>query len=279
MVGLDDVVEIFHLSVVGVGGALSRFLQLPNGLAQHPAWSVLMTKGFSHALQARNALPGDLLAALAFRVCDRWKSMVSPRLLTARYRYAHFPLTLMHVSSTRQDRDRLPGRQCQRSRLSISGAQACTQRWMVVWYTETPRSSSVSSRSRQLTPYLQHHRTAQRMISPRKCRHLKSWVMGASPRAHMSGHHVVPRHFPQHGGRMHPKIDRDPMAKAECARQLRLTVAGRAAREAVRGKAQRLHLFCNSAELLRISVTVGENTRDFSRLPNHGPIRPRLRAA
>ena len=35
---------------------------------------------------------------------------------------------------------------------------------------------------------------------------------------------------------MHPRFDRDPMAKAECARQLRLTVAGRAAREAVRGK-------------------------------------------
>ncbi len=38
---------------------------------------------------------------------------------------------------------------------------------------------------------------AQRMISPRKCRHLKSWVMGASPKAHMSGHHVVPRHWPE----------------------------------------------------------------------------------
>ena len=46
---------------------------------------------------------------------------------------------------------------------------------------------------------------------------------------------------------MHPKFDRDPMAKAECARQPRLTVAGRAAREAVRRKAQRLHIFCNSA--------------------------------
>jgi len=46
---------------------------------------------------------------------------------------------------------------------------------------------------------------------------------------------------------MHPKFDRDPMAKAECARQLRLTVAGRPAREAVRTKAQRLRIFCNSA--------------------------------
>ena len=27
-------------------------------------------------------------------------------------------------------------------------------------------------------PYRQYHRTAHRMISPRKCRHLKSWVMG-----------------------------------------------------------------------------------------------------
>ena len=46
---------------------------------------------------------------------------------------------------------------------------------------------------------------------------------------------------------MHPEFDRDPMAKAEWARQLRLTVAGRAAREAVRGKARRLRTFCNSA--------------------------------
>ena len=84
----------------------------------------------------------------------------------------------------------------------------------------------------------------------RKCRHLKSWVMGASPRVHMSGHHVVPRHFPQYGGRMHPKFDRDTMAEAECACQLRLTVAGRAAREAVRGEAQRLHIFCNFAMAL-----------------------------
>ena len=46
---------------------------------------------------------------------------------------------------------------------------------------------------------------------------------------------------------MHPKINRNPTAKVRCARQLLLTVAGRAAREAVRGKAQRLHIFCNSA--------------------------------
>ncbi len=164
-------------------------------------------------------------------------------------RYARFPLTLNHVSSTRQDREGLPGRRCRRRRLSIIGAQACTRRQMVAWSTETPRSSSISSRSRQLTPYRPSHRAARRMVSPRNCRHVKSWVMGGSPNARMSGRHAGRVTFSVSTWRMRASKDQSrPLGQGWTrARQLRLKVAVHAAREAGRmrqavwGKAQRLH--------------------------------------
>ncbi len=36
MVSLDNVVEVFHLSVAGVGGAFALFLQLANGFTEKP---------------------------------------------------------------------------------------------------------------------------------------------------------------------------------------------------------------------------------------------------
>ena len=71
---------------------------------------------------------------------------------------------------------------------------------------------------------------------------------------------------------MHPKFDRDPTAKAECARQLRLTVAGRAAREAVRGKARRLHIFCNSARETPFGISSDIGSRARSRIPGEDDL-------
>src|SRR4030095_2653685 len=82
----------------------------------------------------------------------------------------------MYVLSTLQDP--LVGFSSRRHLLLSSGAYRCTQRQMLVWSTDSPRSITSSATSRSESEYLKYHRTAQRMIVGSKCRHLKSAGLG-----------------------------------------------------------------------------------------------------
>src|SRR4051794_38768158 len=61
-----------------------------------------------------------------------------------------------------------------RSRRSISGAWARTQRFRVLWSTVKPRSRNSSSMSRQLRGQRRYQQTACRISDVSKCRSLKS---------------------------------------------------------------------------------------------------------
>src|SRR6476469_5622191 len=50
------------------------------------------------------------------------------------------------------------------------GAYRWTQRQIVTWSTERPRSAMISSRSRYAREYRRYHRTHTRMITSSKCR-------------------------------------------------------------------------------------------------------------
>ena len=122
MVGLDDVVELLHLPEFGLGGTLAGLLRLPDGLAVASRLAGVDNDGplLAPAQRlAREPLGGIGIAGLRQEEVDGVATAVDRA-----YRYARFPLTLMQVSSTRQDRARLRGRYCRRSRFSVSGAQA-----------------------------------------------------------------------------------------------------------------------------------------------------------
>src|SRR5215469_14417282 len=72
--------------------------------------------------------------------------------------------------STRQEP--LVGFSSRRHLWLSSGAYRWTQRQMVVWSTDRPRSLTSSWTSRYDREYRKYHRTAHTMITGSKCRHL-----------------------------------------------------------------------------------------------------------
>ena len=81
--------------------------------------STVMVRGFAMC-GCPSTLRKKRLAAAASRLAESRKSIVWPRLSTARYRYVQRPFTFTYVSSTRQEP--LLGRRCGLIRFSTSGA-------------------------------------------------------------------------------------------------------------------------------------------------------------
>ena len=123
VIGLKPVVEVLGLTVLHALGEAPLLLQ---GGAAGPwlaALSALIAVGRSEALSPRGALLGKRLAALAFRVGERWTSTVCPSVPMARQRQAWRPRSVASASPTRRlvERGR---RQCQHGRRSIVGHAA-----------------------------------------------------------------------------------------------------------------------------------------------------------
>jgi hypothetical protein len=72
----------------------------------------------------------------------------------------------------------LVGFNSRRHLLLSSGAYRCTQRHTLVWSAGRPRSVRSSSTSRYDSENRRYQRTAQRIVSGAKCRHLNSAGLG-----------------------------------------------------------------------------------------------------
>ena len=247
MAGLDDVVEVFHLPVVGVRGAPARLLQPPNGLAVASRLRVdgegpLPLLAGAHRL-AQEPLGGLCIPGLRQVEVDGVATAVDRAMQTRPFPFDPYAC-FVHAPGSRQAAwPKVPAQPP--FDLRRTGLHPAMD---VAWSTETPRSSSISSRSRQLTPYRQCHRTAQRMISPRKWRDLKSWIMGGL-RWHACRESMLATSLSVSQWKSGASKDQPGPRGQGCmrVRQLRLTVAGRAAREAerrrqaVRAKARQFH--------------------------------------
>lgn len=90
------------------------------------------------------------------------KSIVFPFESTARYRYIHWPFIFINVSSSLQES--LVCLRWRQIHLSNSGPYWWTQRIIVVWEMDKPRSSIISTTSRKLRLYRRYHLTVNKTI-------------------------------------------------------------------------------------------------------------------
>src|SRR3712207_4533119 len=170
MIGLDTAKAVFQVHAVDEAGktAMKRKLQrselIPFFERQEACTVVLEACGAGHHwARLLGGLGHEVKGGLRYRPISagaRWEAGCAIYVADS-WSHVSFGLTRPHASGATRDGYQIQGlvdvtchgprqgRRCWRTRFSSSGAKRCTQRYMVVWSTATPRSASMSSRSRR----------------------------------------------------------------------------------------------------------------------------------